>query len=54
MALIKACVVSFAISAVWYAFEWIQFKELQWDRQCDNVVFVLYLIALWYAFSQAR
>ena len=42
--------VSFAILAVWYGFEWIQFGELQFDRDCDNAVFLLYLIALTVAF----
>lgn len=49
---IKALIVSLAILAVWYMREWIEFGELQWDRECDNVVFVLYFFALWYAFSK--
>lgn len=52
MAFIKACIVSLAISEVWFVLEYIQFGELQGNRICDNVVFVLYLIALWYAFSK--
>lgn len=51
MALIKAFIVSMAISAVWYGLEWTQFGELQWDRKCDNVVGVLYLLVLWYLFA---
>lgn len=54
MAFLKALVVSLAISAVWYYEEFKQFGELQTDRKCDNVIFILYLIALWYAFSQAK
>lgn len=52
MALIKSCIVSLAISAVWFVLEYAQFGELQGDRVCDNVVFVLYLLVLWYLFSQ--
>ena len=51
MALVKAVIVSLAISAVWYAYEWKQFGELQWDRKCDNIVGVLYLMVLWYLFA---
>ena len=32
MALIKALTVNMAISAIWYGLEWMQYKELQWDR----------------------
>lgn len=52
MALIKSYIVSLAISAVWFVLEYAQFGELQRDRVCDNVVFVLYLFVLWYLFSQ--
>ena len=52
MAFFKACVVSLAISSVWFVLEYAQFGELQGDRECDNIVFVLYLMALWYAFSR--
>ena len=38
--------ITLAITAIWYGFEWIQFGELQWERECDNVVTYLYLIAL--------
>lgn len=51
MAFAKALIVSMAISAVWYAMEWMQYRELQWDRQCDNVVWVLYLLVLWRLFA---
>lgn len=52
MAFIKSCVISLAISAIWFVLEYMQFGELQGNRTCDNVVFVLYLLALWYAFSR--
>ena len=38
MALIKALTVNMAITAVWCELEWMQYKELQWCRVCDNVV----------------
>lgn len=52
MAFIKALVTNFAITAVWYWYEYKQFGELQWNRKCDNVVWCLYLIVLWYAFKK--
>ena len=51
MALIKALMVNMAISAMWYGLEWMQYKELQWDGECDNVVWVLYLLVLWWLFA---
>ena len=51
LSLIKALVVSMAISAVWYGMEWMQYQELQWDRKCDNVVWALYLVVLWWLFA---
>ncbi|MDD3253929.1 MAG: hypothetical protein PHV18_15400 [Lachnospiraceae bacterium] len=51
MAFIKALIVNMAISAVWYAIEWMQYGELQWDRECDDVVWWLYLLVLWYLFA---
>lgn len=47
-----AFLISLAIMAVWYAFEYMQFGELQWDRDCDNVVGMLYFIVLWIGFSK--
>lgn len=49
---IKAFIVNVAILAVWYGVEWIQYGNLQWDRWCDNVVWVLYLLVLWYLFAK--
>lgn len=51
MAFIKAFIVSMAVSAIWYGLEWIQYRQLQWDRLCDDVVWILYLIVLWYLFA---
>lgn len=52
MALVKAFIVNMAISVIWYASEYIQFGELQWDRQCDNIVWYIYLLVLWYLFHK--
>lgn len=49
---IMAALVSFAILAIWYRLEWMQFGELQWNRKCDDVVFALYFLVLWYLFSK--
>lgn len=38
-----------AISAVWYGLEFIEFGTLCRDRKCDNIVGLLFFIALWYA-----
>lgn len=51
MALFKAWITSVAICAVWYGLEWKQYRQLQWDRKCDSVVWVLYLLVLWYLFA---
>ena len=54
MAIIKSCIVSLAISAVWFVLGYAQFGALQGGRVCDNVVFVLYLLVLWYLFSKQQ
>lgn len=41
-----------AISALWYSIEFIQYGTLQWDRQCDNVIGIIFLVVLWYAYHQ--
>lgn len=51
-ALIQSLAVNLAIAAIWYGFEWMQYGELQWGRQCDNVVGILYIFILWWAFHQ--
>lgn len=50
MAFIKALIVNLAIDAVWMAYEYDQFGELQLGRECDGVVWGLYLVVLWYLF----
>jgi hypothetical protein len=50
MAFIKALIVNFAVSAVWMASEYAQFGELQYGRECDNIVFWLYLCITWCLF----
>ena len=51
MEAIKALLVSCAILAIWYALEFEQIGELQWDRKCDGIVWWLYFFALWYLFA---
>lgn len=54
MAFIKAFVVSIIIAVVWYVIEWRQYGKLQWDRKCDDVVWIIYLLVLWYLFAHQR
>lgn len=54
LAFIKALIVTLAVSAIWYGYEWMQYGELQWDRKCDEVVSLLYFIILWYLFAHQR
>jgi len=53
MAFLKALIVNLAINAVWMAFEYDQFGELQYGRECDYVVWLLYLLVMWYLFWKA-
>ena len=29
-----------------------QYGTPQWDRQCDNVIGIIFLVMLWYAYHQ--
>ena len=49
---IYVALISLSITAVWYVYEYKQFVELQWDRECDSIVSILYFIALWIAYSE--
>lgn len=44
----RSYVTLLAISAIWYGLEFIEFGTLCWDRKCDNIVGLLFFIALWY------
>ena len=44
----KTLIINLAVLAVWYAMEWGQFGELQWDRECDEMVWYLYYMIIWY------
>lgn len=48
---IKAFIASIIILPFWYISEYQQFGELQFERKCDNVVWLLYLAALTFAFA---
>lgn len=47
-----ALLISLAVLAVWYGLEYMQFGELQHNRQCDEVIFWMYLVALAIGFSK--
>lgn len=49
-AFVEALTVNLAVTAIWYASEWMQFGELQFNRECDNIVNTIYLFVLWYLF----
>ena len=48
----KSLVINLAISALWYVLEFEQFGTLQLDRVCDNFVFFIYVVILWYVFHK--
>ena len=52
MAFWKALIVNLAVAAIWFWSEYQQYGELQWDRECDNIVFWVYFFILWYLFSR--
>lgn len=49
---VKAAVISIVIYIIWTFLEFLQFGEIQGDRICDNVVYVIYFVALCYGFSK--
>lgn len=51
---IKAIIINLAITAIWYQYEYRQFKELQWDRKCDAVVSTVYFFVIWILLMKAR
>lgn len=51
-ALWKATIHVLAISALWHGLEFMQYGTLQWDRQCDNVIGIVFLVVLWYAYHR--
>lgn len=51
-AFVKTLTVNLAVTAIWYASEWMQFGELQFNRECDNIVNTIYLFILWYLFYE--
>ena len=51
MAFLKALIVNFAVLGIWYGVEYQEFGELQ-RRECDEIVWFVYFIVLWWLFSQ--
>lgn len=48
MNFINAMVINLAVTAIWYQYEYQQFKELQWNRKCEVVVSTIYFLIIWY------
>lgn len=44
----QALIINLAVSAVWYGLEFQQFGTLQWERNCDNVVSMIYFFIIWW------
>lgn len=51
-ALIKSIIINMAVIAIWYTIEYKQFGELQWNRWGDDVVGLIYIFILWWAFHE--
>lgn len=51
-ALWKSLIINLAVTAIWYTAEYEQFGELQWNRWGDNIIGVLYILILWWAFRK--
>ena len=51
MAFLKALIVNFAVLGIWYGCEYQEFGELQ-NRECDEIVWFVYFMVLWWLFSQ--
>lgn len=50
-AMLKATCVTLAVCAIWYFEEYKEFGALI-QRQCDNVVGLVYFFILWYLFHE--
>ena len=51
-ALWKSLITNLAVTAIWYAAEYEQFGTLQWDRWGDNIIGIIYITILWWAFHK--
>jgi len=40
----RSCVINLAIGCIWYGLEFTQFGTLQWNRICDNCVYIIYFV----------
>ena len=49
---IIALTITYPITMLWEVIEYLQFGEIQNGRICDNIVCLLYFIALWIGFSK--
>lgn len=50
----KSVGLNLAVLAIWYILEYQQFKELQWNRKCDDVVWVIYIVVVAILFYKRR
>lgn len=53
-AFIKAILANYLMLIPWRFFEYLQFGELQLNRHCDDVVWLLYFIILYIAFKSDK
>lgn len=44
----KSVIINITIAAVWYWSEYRQFGALQWNRKCDNLIWAIYFVIIWY------
>lgn len=54
---LEASITNLAIWAIWYLYEYREFGELQFNRECDNIVAVLYFVltaVLFYKWNKDR
>ncbi len=51
---ICSVIINLAISAIWFVFEYLQFNELQFNRDCDTVVSFIYFCIIWHAIYKSK
>lgn len=51
---ICSIIINLAITAIWHELEYLQFNELQFNRNCDNVVFLIYFYVIWYLIYKSK
>lgn len=46
---IQALIINLTVCCIWYAAEYQEYGQLYF-RECDNIVWIIYLCILWYLF----